>query len=198
MGKKHYVIIVPGLGDETQKIKWVTNHWRKYGLEPILRNFRWKSGEKHFKPKLKRLISHIDDLLEGENKVSLVGASAGGSAVLNAFAHRRNKISKVITVCARLKRGKERGLRSYERRTKESPPFGESILMLEKLEPKLTMADRKKIMTIRAIFDELVPDDTAQVRGATNNQIKSIEHMFSIWMALGFYKPTIKFLKGVS
>ena len=68
--------------------------------------------------------------------------------------------------------------------------------MFEKNEPKLSREDRKKIMTVRALFDELVPDETSWIKGATNKKINSVEHMFSIWIGLSFYKPLINFLKG--
>ena len=64
MSKKHIVIIVPGLGDETTKIKWATAHWRKYGLKPVIHNIWWKKGNKHFKPKLIRLIHRIDNFIK--------------------------------------------------------------------------------------------------------------------------------------
>lgn len=190
----HYVIIVPGLGDETTKIKWATNYMSKYDLEPILHNIWWRKGEKHFEPKLKKLVKLIDKLATGSNKVSLIGTSAGSSAVMNAFVLRKNKIYKVISVCGRLKQGSEKGFRSFEAKTASSLAFKESILMFEKHEPNLTKSDKKKIMTIRALFDELVPDNTSWIKGATNNKINSIEHMFSIWMGLSFYRPLINFL----
>lgn len=194
MNNNHYVIVVPGLGDETIKIKWATNHWRKFGLKPVIHNIWWKKGKKHFKPKLQKLLKLIDRLSKNGDKVSLVGASAGSSAVLNAYVARKKKIYKVVSVCGRLRHGEEKGFRSFESRTNSSLAFRESILMFEKNEKSLTKNERKKIMTIRAIFDELVPDDTAYIKGVTNKKIKSIEHMLSIWMSLSFYKPLINFL----
>lgn len=196
MNLKHKVIIVPGLGDETNKIKWATNFYRKYGLEPVVHNMWWRKGEKHFEPKLQKLIKLIDSLSKMGDKVSLVGTSAGSSAVMNAFIARKKKIYKVISVCGRLKQGEEKGFRSFEAKTASSLAFKESILMFEKSEPKLTKEDRKKMMTISAVFDELVPGNTSRIKGATNNQIKSVEHMFSIWMGLSFYPPLIKFLQA--
>lgn len=192
---KHYVVIIPGLGDESTKIRLATYHWRLLGLTPIVHRIWWKNHGNHFAPKLGRLVTLIDKLSKGGNKVSLVGTSAGGSAVLNAFVKKKNKISKTVSVCGALKKSREKGFRSFEKRTAESPAFGESITMFEKLEPSLTKKDRKQIMTIRALFDELVPGNCAQVKGADNRQIFSAEHVFSIWMSLSFYKPLTDFLK---
>ena len=66
--------------------------------------------------------------------------------------------------------------------------------MFEQNETSLIKNDRKKIMTVRALFDELVPDNTSYVIGANNKRLKTIEHVFSIWIGLSFYKPLTKFL----
>ena len=194
MKPKHTVIIVPGLGDETKKIKWATNFYRKYGLEPVVHNMWWRKDEKHFEPKLQKLTKLIDRLSKTGDKVSLIGTSAGSSAVMNAFVARKKKIYKVISICGRLSQGEKKGFRSFEAKTVSSLAFKESVLMFEKSETILTKEDRKKIMTISATFDELVPANTSQIKGATNKKIKSVEHMFSIWMGLSFYKPLIDFL----
>jgi hypothetical protein len=124
--------------------------------------------------------------------------SAGGSAVLNAFIERKNKIHRVVNVCGRLRVGTQKGFRSFEARTSSSPAFAQSIKLCESREDSLTGPDRLRIMTVRAMFgDELVPSDSAILRGAYNTRIPTPEHMFSISMALTlFSKPIILFLTG--
>lgn len=192
----HKVIIVPGLSDNDRGIKWATKHWRGYDLDVICFPSGWKTNEV-FQKKLGRLTNLIDRFLEGGNKVSLVGTSAGGSLVLNAFMERKNNISKVINVCGRLRKGTDKGFRGFEAKTSSSDSFKESVLSFEQNSKLLTNNDRRKIMTIRSLFDELVPEDTTTVDGAHNKQIYSIEHVFSIWMSLSFYKPLKNFLQGV-
>lgn len=195
MSKKHKVIIVSGLGDNIGKIRFATNHWKKFGLEPIAYSVGWHDGEKEFKPKLKRLIKLINDLSRKGNTISLVGLSAGGSAVLNAFIEQKDKVHRVVNVCGRLRTGTQKGFRSFAVRTSSSPAFARSIRLCEARENNLTKADRLKVMTVRAIFDELVPKDTAILKGAYNTKIPTLEHIFSIGMALTlFSKPIILFL----
>jgi hypothetical protein len=191
----HKVIIVPGLGDNTKNIKWATDHYKKFGLDQIVHPIGWRYGEKHFKPKFQRLIKLIDKLYKDGNKVSLIGTSAGASAVVNVYSLRKNKINKVIAVCGRLRVGPEKGFRSFEKMTETSLAFKESVLMCQKNILKLTKGDKNKIMTITNYFDELVPPETSYIPGAKNLKIKSIEHMFSIWMSLSFFKPLREFLK---
>lgn len=198
MSKEIPVVIVPGLGDDTKKLQWVTNHWLKFGLEPIIHSVGWHDRKIEFQSKLNRLIKLIDELSKGSDKVSLVGTSAGGSAVMNAFIERRDTVFRVINVCGRLRKGNQSGFRSFESRSASSPSFAQSIQLCESNLATLSDRDKIKIMTVRAMFgDELVPGDTSIVEGAYNTQVPTPEHVFSIGMALTvFSKPLIVFLKG--
>ena len=195
MSKKHHVIIVPGLGDDADKLSWLTNHWRKHGLEPIVHSVGWHDEQK-FQPKLSVLVEMIDRYAQNGDKVSLVGCSAGGSAVLNAFFERKNVVHRVISVCGRLRSGNQKGFRSFEARTDSSPSFATSVQLFESREDSLSDNDRQKIMTVRALFgDELVPADTTILRGAYNTVVPTPEHVLSIAMALTlFSRPLITFL----
>lgn len=120
--------------------------------------------------------------------------------MFNAFFERRDIIYRTINVCGRLRCGNQRGFRSFEARTASSPSFAQSIKLFESREDLLSDQDRKKVMTVRALFgDELVPADTIVLRGAYNTVVPTPEHLFSIAMALTvFSRPLITFLtKGV-
>lgn len=196
MAQKHYAIIIPGLGDNTRVLEWAVGHWKRYGLDPIVYSVGWRDGEESFRPKLKKLVMLIDQYRKNGDKVSLVGTSAGGSAAMNAFIERKRTIHRVINVCGRLKVGPTTGLRSFATQTKSSPAFAESVRICEKGIEELTVTDRRKIMTVRAMFgDELVPPETTIVDGAYNTQIPSGEHLLSIGAALTICSdPLISFL----
>lgn len=193
----HHVIIIPGLGDAVRKITWLTNHWRWFGLDPIVYPVFWYTN-KPFDEKLKRCVLLVDQLYTSGDKISLVGLSAGASAALNTYMERKNKIHKVIAVCGRLRSGSERGFRSLASRSVTSYSFAQSVRLFESQEHLLSNQDRQKIMTVRALFgDELVPSDTATIRGAKNIIVPTPEHVFSIAMALTlFSRPLITFLKS--
>ncbi|OIN87952.1 MAG: hypothetical protein COW21_02540 [Candidatus Aenigmarchaeota archaeon CG15_BIG_FIL_POST_REV_8_21_14_020_37_27] len=188
------VIIIPGLGDDTNKLRIITNWWNKHGITPHIVSIGWHDQE-NFQQKLAKLVKTID-ILSSQETVSLIGTSAGASAALNAFVKRRKKVYHVVNVCGRLRLGKYTGFRSFENRTSSSPAFKESVLLFESMESKLSKADRSRIMTVTPRFgDELVPRDTAILEYAHNITIPTIEHGFSIAMALTiFAKPIIKFL----
>ena len=197
MSKTHNVIIIPGLGDQKKPFEWATNHWRTHGLEPLVYSVGWRDGQKSFIPKLHRLLEVIDRFVEKGDMVSLVGASAGGSAALNAFAQRKTAVQRVINICGRLRVGNAMGFRSLRIQSMSSPAFAESVTLCERHSELLSEKDRKKCMTVRAMFgDELVPPETTVLRGAHNIQVPTPEHMFSIFLALTiFSKPLIGFLK---
>lgn len=195
MPQTHSVIIIPGLGDNVQAIKLLEKSWKKFGLDIIPHSIGWRDGENDFKPKLERLLKLIDKLHKEGKKVSLVGTSAGGSAVLNAFVKRKNVIHKVVNVCGRLRVGPESGFRSFALKSKSSLSFADSVKMFESKESLLTEKDRKRIMTIMPIFgDQLVPSSTVFIEGAVNKKIFMGEHILSITYAMAIYTPLKKFL----
>lgn len=190
----HHLVVVPGLGGENRWFGIIVDSWEKYGFTTHICDIGWRDGER-FQPKLQRLIKIIDDLRSDGNIVSLVGTSAGGSAVLNAFCDRRDKVYRVVNICGRLRAGKK-VFPSLEIASRTSTSFKESVLLFEKRESCLTKKDKSKILTMRALFDEIVPASTTILPGATNIQILSIEHILSIIMAMTIYiRPMIKFLK---
>jgi len=185
------VIIIPGLGDQIRLTSMVTKNWRKYRIEPIIYSMNWRDG-KNFNLKLDKLLNFADNLSKDGSKISVVGCSAGASAALNLFLRRQNIIDKVVSICGRLRRGNQTGFRSLEVRAKTSPAFFESVELFENEEKFLDKQQRNKILTIRPLFgDELVSANTAQIDGAQNIIIPTIEHSLSIYMSLSVFKKHV-------
>jgi hypothetical protein len=187
------VIILPGLGDHVDYVKWVTRNWNQWGLLPIIHSMDWRNHKK-FETKLQKLLALVDEHSKDGAGISIVGLSAGGSAALNLFTLRSDVIKNAVNICGRLRQGNEA---SFKKRTKTSPAFAESVLCFEKQEQTLSEGQRKRIMTIRADFgDELVPADTATLEGAINISLPTIEHNLTIYLAMSiFSKILITFLK---
>lgn len=199
MSTQHHVIIIPGLGDSENRMRFIEHHWNwdSYGLHLVIHPMRWHDQtEPEFLPKLQRLTTLIKKMTKKEDIVSLIGTSAGGSAALNAFIENKKDIHCVVNVCGRLRSGPLTGYRSFFAKTKSSPSFAQSILLCEEKESTLTPADKKRIMTVHAKFgDELVPRETAIIEGATNIEVPMIEHGLSIVLGLTiFSKPIIEFV----
>jgi len=179
MSREHHIIYIPGLFDTHPVNRPFHNlaqaAWRKKGFHPHLYLPHWEEGH-HFTPKLKGITHLIDALVQQGNIVSLVGQSAGGSAALNAFCERRDKVNGVVNITGRLRSGVN--VRpTLQQAARISPAFKESVLLFEREnEPILRPSDRKKIMTIRPWFDETVPASTVPLDGATNLVAPIVEH----------------------
>lgn len=193
---KHKVIVVPGLGNENKLHALLVKWWKIFGIETYVCGVNWKVEESGFDKKMRKIIGLIDKLTNDDSEVSLVGTSAGGSAVLNAYFERRDKIHRVVNDGGRLRSG-DALFYTFDRATAKSPSFRESVLRAEKLEQRLTVTDRQKIMTVRPVFDEIVPPNTVGIKGAKNIVIPSVDHPLSNALALTLFAwPIIRFIKS--
>lgn len=196
-GLNHAVIIIPGLKDQVRWHQILTGWWKNKGLTPIICAINWHDGES-FQPKLERLMKKVNILKREFEKVSVVGTSAGGSAAFNLFLSLPKQLTFAVNVGGRLRPGNNKGLQSFEARTRTSVAFKESVLTFAKKERKIPRNLKQRMMTIRPKFgDELVPADTVILQGANNIAIPSFEHMFSIALTLTiFSNPLVSFLFG--
>jgi hypothetical protein len=190
----HVVILVPGLSDNYSFSLILIWWWKQQGINLVVFETNWKSDE-NYQTKLDRLLNLIDKESEN-NRVSLVGTSAGGSLVINTYNQRKDKIHKIITVCSRLRKGKINGYRGFEKVTKNYPAFKESVIKTEINEKIFSKEDRQKIMTIHALLgDELVPANTTTINQAKNIIVPMGGHMISIASNMTiFSRPLIKFI----
>jgi pimeloyl-ACP methyl ester carboxylesterase len=130
-----------------------------------------------FAPKLEQLLRLIDRLHEQGCAVSLVGASAGAGAVLNAFAARKDKVGGVVCLAGKINNPDTIG-NAYRRR---SPSFLESALEVQFSLDKLDVdTDRKRIMSRYAIFDGIVPRQDSILIGGINKAVPSLGHGVTI------------------
>jgi hypothetical protein len=194
MNREHYVLIAPGLNGRVDGIDIVTKSWpNRFGLRPESIPIPWKD-DSHFYPHLTRITERIDELTKQGHKVSLIGTSAGGSAMLNAFLDRKRDVYKVVNICGFSLPVDTHGPRSFINRGKTSLAFRESVKRFDKSKANLTAQDLHRIMTVRSLMDELVPPSATQIEGAINKRVYMVEHIASIAVALMFYEPAIKFL----
>lgn len=202
MSKEHHIVYVPGLSDQSFINRNLSSRlpviWGLYGFKTHIIYPHWQEGNS-FHPKLSRILQKIDELNSLGYRVSLVGQSAGAGAVLNAFCERREMINGVINICGRVRTGA--GVRpTLEIAGKNSLAFVESVLFFErKNEPSLNDQDRKKIMTVRSLWDEVVPKSTVPIIGAKNIVIPFVEHSLSGIVACTLYSAVILgFLKKLA
>ena len=192
MGNKHTVIIVTGLDSPAWQMWPIVAWWKTVGMNVIVFDPKWKN-RKGFEEKLKKLLNLIDEETS-HSKVSLVGISAGGSAVINAYLKRVDKVHCVVTVCSQLK------LSHHHKNStlKKSKSFKESVVKLEKNTKKLTVFEKTKILNIRSLLiDELVPKDTSFLNGTEKVEIPTEAHVLTIVSALTVFSfKIIRFIRA--
>lgn len=194
MSKPHHVIYIPGLEDQRKGYELIINCWRIYGIIPHVHRIGWKDGNNDFKPKLEKLVKEVSIFLKQGNIVSLVGASAGGSAALNAFIE-EPKINAVVNLCGRLRAGKNVSP-SLEKASSESPSFKQSVVLLEKRELAMSKNQRGKVLTLSPLWDEIVPKSTTSLSGTSNRILPSVEHALTGFLGMTIFSPLIiNFLK---
>ncbi len=195
MSLENHVIIVPGLGNDVNKHVWATKSWESRGITPHIFDPKWKIEEPEFQPKLDRAIDLVDNLVSQGKTVSLVGNSAGSSFVLNMFGARMNKIRRVVINCGRVRSGDWPWF-TFDQATATSPSFKDSVVRAEALIPKISRADRQRILTLRPLFDEVVPPFTVPIKWATNEISPSVEHVLTIGLNMTLMSGRIiKFLR---
>lgn len=150
----------------------------------------WQGIEQDLELKLERILAVIDTHNADGYMVSLLGTSAGGSAAINAYAMRKNKIHTAINVCGRLRKGKGASP-TLAQASQDSKSFYDSVMRCQHNLDKLTRDDSAKILTLRPLFDEVVPRTTVSVREGTNILLPAIGHVLSISIAMTVFSKII-------
>lgn len=187
-----HVIYVPGLGDHRNYGQPVILlFWRLFGVKAHYLALGWHSHEP-FDKKLEKLLALADELKGKYGSVSLVGVSAGATAVLNALASRKD-LGKVVCICGKINNPQTVGQQVYD----YNPPFKESAYLLQKNLRKLGPPERARIMSIHPLQDPTVPPADTILDGAVESTVPTKGHIFSIYFSVMFRARTIcRFLKN--
>lgn len=194
MNKEHHIVYIPGLRDQSvgkHLVKLLPHFWDNRGF-PIHVVFpHWEEGN-FFAPKLNKITEQVDQLISEGHRVSIIGQSAGGSAGLNAFCLRKEVLAAAINVTGRLKAGIN--VRpTLEKAASKSPAFKESVLLFERgNEPDLAEKDRKRVLTIRPWWDEVVPASTVSLQGAINLVAPMVEHSLGGIYIMSIYSRVLQ------
>jgi hypothetical protein len=190
----NHLIFVPGLGDDSphgqdKAIKL----WRLNGLMVHYLALGWGRQE-GFDKKLTRLLANIKELESEGHSLSLVGVSAGASAVINAFG-KHKKLTAVICICGKINNPHTIGQRTYDR----NPDFKQSVYSVQKSLHHLEQSERSRIMSIHPWADQTVPVKDTLIDGAKEKVMPGWSHISGIFFGVVFGGPVIaKFIKSGS
>jgi pimeloyl-ACP methyl ester carboxylesterase len=166
--------------------------WRIWGVHPELFQMNWADSVT-FNAKFVRLLTLIDTLADKGYEVSLVGASAGAGAAINAFAERKDKIRGVVCIAGKINNPESIGPRYRS----QNASFVESAYLVPASLKKLDVShDRPRILSLYGILDEIVPTKDSIIPGAHNRKVLTAGHAMTIATQLLFGAPLLlRFLK---
>ena len=189
---EHHVIYIPGIGDHfSYGQNLAVHYWRFFGLKPHYLPLGWRNPE-GFDAKLRRLEDKIDDLTEQGHKVSLVGVSAGASAVLAAYVSRPD-INGVATIAGKIQRPDNLSKETIE----ANPDFQEA---LSRVQDNVQVLDQRSqlgnILCMYATRDKTVPPEDAVIDGSPEYIVPGWDHGSGIFFGVMLGAPAIsKFLR---
>ncbi len=194
MLKKISLIYIPGLGDDKSRGQdKVIQLFRLWGMRVTYFPVNWGyPGD--FESRFNELLVKIDQLSANGRTVALIGASAGASAVLNAFAARKEKVARVVLICGKVDHLDHINASYYS----QNPRFKGSVDLLGKSLDNLDQDNRRKILSLRPYVDPVVPPADTIIGGATNKRVLSIGHSTTIayCLTVGMFRIASWIRKG--
>lgn len=172
MKSKHHIIYVPGILDDVYYAQNIlVKFWIIFGVHGHCHPMPW-AGSGKYEPKLSKLLDHIDKYLNQGHHVSLVGASAGASAVINAYTERNDKIESVALICAKINAPETVSEHTY----KTNPAFKTSMYTLQDNLNKLKSEDKVKITNFYTPTDKTVPYSATTYPGIKEVKLPNLRH----------------------
>ena len=179
--KQHHVIYVPGILDDKLLVQSsLIRFWRFHGVHGHCHEIPW-AGPEAWAPKFRRLLDEIDQYAEQGHHVSLVGASAGASAVLNAYAERKDSITGLVYICAKINAPETVSDKTYA----ENPAFKTSLSQLQDKLKTLTPADKTKMLSLYSPGDKTVPYAATVIQGVEERGLPRFNHGKAILYGIG-------------
>lgn len=178
MHQKPKLLIVPGIGDDTRIYQTFVRRWNRLGYDTRIIPFGWVDTHAPFAPKMAAFLQRLDEFRD--EPLYIIGISAGGTAAINALAV-RNNVKRVLTVCSPLRTMP--GLRN--------PLLAASIKQVMATVEAFTPQQKQRILSIRAVYDQVVDTRLSQAPQVRSLRLFSIWHAPTIYVALMLYAPLL-------
>jgi predicted esterase len=170
---------IPGLGDPRYKSQGqLLKLWSIYGIDVQYYPMYW-ADSRSFSTKFEAFLKVLDDQSSRTGNISLIGTSAGASAVINAYAARKHIVDRVVCIS-----GKLNNPQTAANRFDKNPSFADSLGMVATSLSTLDETDRKRILSIHPLYDGVVPISDTHIEGAHEGIEPVVGHLASIAYAL--------------
>lgn len=178
-GNQHVVLYVPGLGDRNLSGRQsLLRFWSYRSVSIEICPMNWTVDEA-WQTKLSRLIDWISHYHDEGRQVSIVGESAGATAVIQALQLQPDKLKAVILLCGK----SQYPNRVAQYRYKQNPALYDALVGSDAAVHKLTEMHKQKILNLHPLFDPVVPVPETKISGVKNSTMPMIGHATSIVFA---------------
>jgi hypothetical protein len=164
------IIFISGVGDRK---RWfydlVAWRWKLFGFRTNAFIFGWDNRHSDFETQFAKLLDFIDTF--PDDKVCLVGVSAGGTAAFNAFVARPN-IAKIAMISS-----------PFQKHTYTHRMLLESINRASEPFEKLDFVCKPQLLTITGHRDQTVPPHLSLLREVERKFVLGFNHSMNIVMA---------------
>lgn len=198
-----HVLYFNGLGrGKTRKAELLAmSYLKKHGIDVVHAPIDWYAGES-FTDLFTRMTALTQEHLKKHGELILVGSSAGGSLAVNILGELHSPNLGVITLCSRLRETtlpwwdkRDLAFAAHFGRRGSSQAFFDSVSYGNRTAiPKLTTAEKRRIITVRQWVDFAVPRPTMDIDGVKMYRVPAIGHVWGIAMAARRLPVTIKMI----
>lgn len=180
---RHSVIYIPGLFDRVRWVQYLQRQalksWRVFGVQPEVFVMGW-SSDTEFDERIEALLKLIEDRVSQGDAVSLVGASAGASAVLAVLEREPAGIAGAVLICGKIHRPHVIPDVVFD----VNEVFEQGLEEVEDALAVLSASQRTRLLSLRARLDGIVPPQDSIIEGAVNKAMPVFGHVPGIGFAL--------------
>lgn len=167
--KTKHLVIIPGLGDRVHLYRLVRPLWNRLGYETHVFSFEWESKSEDFEHAQQRMTAFIHEL--ASDQVYIIGASAGGTAAINAALLQPDRIRRVVTIATPYAMPKKL------KNKKLSTSINRMSSMLDKDAASV-------ILSLHGLYDGVVPIKLSRAPHVRTRTIYALGHGLSIVTAV--------------
>ncbi len=170
----HYIYI-PGLGDRFDPLRHLAlARWKSHGSRVTLVSMRWSDKSETYEQKYARIVTAIQT--HNNEKVILIGESAGGPMALLTLSRHPKQIQSTITIC-----GYNHGASDiHPIRRRRNPAFYPLLLKTDEMLPRLPQSVRQCITTIYSTLDGTVTAKHSKIEGTQKIILRTPGHFWNI------------------
>lgn len=186
MKQQHHIIYIPGIGDDRYRLQsLIVAFWRLGGVHGHCHPMPW-AGQGAYGDKMKALLTEIDRYASAGHYVSLVGASAGATAALNAYVVRRSTVRGVVLLSAKLNHPETVSPHLLQK----NPAFALALAATAANLKSLSVADKQRFHLFYSERDSYVPHRDSYIFGVPEHKLPTRGHGASIvfGLTIGFPK----------